>query len=277
MLELWSLASCHGPDHRCRPLENEGIFRWLSCCVPTCVTSGSPPTDEGAELLDASTSEPVARWSSEPVDVAGGLRPRPDGRRPGAAPADLHRAGRDPQAAGRLPQRPHARRTTTRCPSPPARPCSTPSSTSTAASACCSPTPPRAAASCPTPPSTSTARSSQLSKDGSLRRPSTSTPPGTGWRCSSTPSTSRSGECWRSSPRRSWPAFRWWSSRPSRPAYLTERVFADMVESQLLPPGADLAGLRRARRPARPPDRPGRGLVHRLGGHRPPAAPAPAW
>ena len=123
--------------------------------------------DEGTPLHDATTGEEVARISSTGIDMAGALAYGRDGRRPGAARADLPPAGRAAQGA-----RPRTcastARSSTRCPRAPAPRSATPSSTSTAASACCSATPARAAASCPTTPSTSTARVEPLGKGGTF-------------------------------------------------------------------------------------------------------------
>ena len=58
-------------------------------------------------------------------------------------------------------------------------------------------------------------------------------------------------------------------------SYLTERVFRRILESGILPEGAVQLDLRRGRRPVRAPYLPGRRLVHGLGRHRAPAAPAP--
>ena len=51
-------------------------------------------------------------------------------------------------------------------------------------------------------------------------------------------------------------------------SYLTEAMVRLMVESGLLPEGQPAARDRQHRRPARPPRRPGRGHLHRLGRHR---------
>ena len=61
----------------------------------------------------------------------------------------------------------------------------------------------------------------------------------------------------------------------SQTAYLTARLAELMVDSGLLPGGLAAAGLRRRRRPARPPDGAGPGVVHRLGRDRQAAARAP--
>ena len=88
----------------------------------------------------------------------------------------------------------------------------------------------------------------------------------------STPSTSRSGACWRSSRRPCSPACPRSSSPPRQTAYLTEAMVRRIVESGILPEGALQLIIGGDRRPARPPDRPGRGHLHRLGRHRPQAA-----
>ena len=98
----------------------------------------------------------------------------------------------------------------------PAPPNGTPSSTSTAASGCCSPTPARAAGSCRTPPCWSTARWNDSARPASSSA-STSTPRVAAWPCRSTRSTSRSGECWKNWPRHSSRACPPWSSRHPRP------------------------------------------------------------
>ena len=59
--------------------------------------------------------------------------------------------------------------------------------------------------------------------------------------------------------------------------YLTEKVFADMVESGLLPPGSISLVVRGHRRPAGPPDQPGRARLHRLGAAPPSSCASTRW
>ena len=86
---------------------------------------------------------------------------------------------------------------------------------STGGSGPCSSTRARGGASCPTTSSMSTGSRSRSAGVGPSSA-STSTPPGRVSRCSSTPSTSRSGGCWRSWPRPCSPVSRRSSSRPAR-------------------------------------------------------------
>ena len=82
---------------------------------------------------------------------------------------------------------------------------------------------------------------------------STSTPRGPASRCRSTPSTSRSGACSRSSRRPSSPGCRRIVKPASQTAYLTELVVRRIIESGLLPEGSLQLLCRQRRRPARRP------------------------
>ena len=105
-------------------------------------------TGKGQTLLNAATGAPVARIDCSGIDFAAALAYGPRQRRPEAAQALLPRARRDAEGARPVPHG-AARRSSTPRASPPAPPAPTAGSTSRAASARCSPTPPRPAASCP--------------------------------------------------------------------------------------------------------------------------------
>ena len=193
-------------------------------------------TDEGRPLHDAVTGEEVARISSTGVDLAGALD---HGRRvggPALRELTFHQRAALLKALGHAPAR-APRASSTRSPRAPAPPWATRSSTSTAASGCCWPTPARAAASCPTTPSTSRARSSRWAA-AARSSASTSAPRCAGSRCRSTRSTSRCGGRWRSSRPRSWPACRRLVKPASPTAFLTAQLVELIVESGLLPEGA---------------------------------------
>ena len=171
-------------------------------------------TGKGQTLLDAATGDPVAQIDSSGLDFAAALAYGRDDGRPDAAQALLPRARAMLKALGQhlmaRKEEFYARA------SPPAPPAPTAGSTSRAASARCSPTPPRAAASCPTPASSSTATSSRCPRTAPSSA-STSSPRSKASPSTSTPSTSRSGACWRSSRRPCSPACPRSSSRPARP------------------------------------------------------------
>ena len=239
----------------------------------------------------------AGRWYAAPDDGTPARRrgDRRDGRPASAAPASTCRAMLDharavggpalreltfhqragaAQAARPAPDG-ATRTSSTRCPGAPAPPTGTARSTSTAASARCSPTPARAAASCPTTPSSSTAPSEQLGRARHVRRPARLHPAARASRCRSTPSTSRSGACWRS-----WrPAFlagRADRRQAGQPDRLPDR--AGRPPDRRVGPaarGLGAAARRQRRRRARPPGRAGPGLLHRLGGHRAQAAQPP--
>ncbi len=102
------------------------------------------------------------------------------------------------------PQRRHPRRTA--------------GSTWKAASAPCSPTPAWARRELPSSQRAARRPGHGAGQDAAASPAPTSWCRAAAWRCTSTPSTSRSGACWKSSPRASWPACRASSSRPAPPA-----------------------------------------------------------
>ena len=214
--------------------------------------------------------------------VVGGHRPRggagvrPRRRRAGAARADLPPAGGAAQGARRSCCVEH--REELYALSAPHRrdPRATPGSTSTAASACCSPTPARAKRELPNDTVLRRRRRSSRSARAAPSSASTSSPRCTGVAVQIN-------------------AFNfpvWGLLEKLAPAFLAgvpsagqaghpdrlpdrARLVALIVDSGLLPDGRAAAGLRRRRRPARPPRRAGPGRVHRLGRHRAAAARAP--
>ena len=195
--------------------------------------------DEGTPLLDAATGEevarissdgsrPRARWRRTPARVGGpALRALTFHERAGLLKAlakhldraDQGRALRAVAPHRRHPARlagRHRRRHRHRC----------------------SPSPARACASCPTTPSSLDGDARARSAAAARSSGSTSTPRGRASRCRSTPSTSRSGGCSRSSPPRSSPGCPRIVKPAGQTAYLTELVVRRIVESGLLPEGS---------------------------------------
>ena len=128
-----------------------GGTSWQRSCAATSGAAGTPRLTRARPLFDAVTGEEVARLSTNGVDFGAALDHGRTGRRPRAARADVPPARRAAQGARRAPAR--APRGAVRVPRAPARRSATPSSTSTAASACCWRTRRRAGGSCPTTPS----------------------------------------------------------------------------------------------------------------------------
>ena len=236
--------------------------------------SWTSPSAEGAPLLDAVTGEQVAtissarhrhgapRWST--AAAVGG---------PALRGLTFHERAAILKSRGTVPARAPAR--AVRAVRPDRRdPAATPSSTSTAASACCSATPARAAASCPTTRVLLDGDVEPLGKGGQFLGQHILTPAAAAWPSRSTRSTSRSGDRWRSSRPRSWPACRAWSSRRAPTAYLTARLVELDRRVRAAARRLAAADLRQRRGPARPSHRPGLGLVHRLG-RRPPSGCGP--
>ena len=98
-----------------------------------------------------------------------------------------------------------------------------------------------------------------------LRRPARAAPRCRARRCTSTPSTSPSGGCWRSSPPRCSPACPPSSSPRPRRAYLAEAAFRILIDANVLPEGALQLIVGPRRRSVRSSDRAGRRVLHRLG------------
>ena len=173
-----------------------------------------------------------------------------------------HDAARAPRGALR-PVRPHRR-----------DPRATPSSTSTAASACCSATPAGPSANCRTTPSLPRAPVEPLGKGGHFVGQHILTPlHGVAVQINAFnfpvwgPLEKFAPALIAGVPSLVKPA--------TQTAYLTARLVELIVDSGLLPGGLAPAGLRQRRRPVRPPDRTGPGGLHRVGGDRPAAARPP--
>ena len=229
--------------------------------------------DEGRPLLDACTGEgssgPRHRASTSVRDA----RYARDRRQAGAARADLPRARRAAQGARQAPdgRKDGVLRALARAPAPPR---ATHGSTSTAASARCSPTPARAGASCRTPPSTSTARVEPLAKGGTFVGQHICTPLAGRRRADQRlqlPGLGHAREARAGVPRRRADAS---SSRRRRPRTSPSSWSRRIVESGLLPEGALQLICGGAGDLFDHLDRPGHRRLHRLG-RTPPAAAHP--
>ena len=125
-----------------------------------------------------------------------------------------------------------------------------------------------------TPPSYSTATPEAAVEGRQLRRPAHLRAARRASRSTSTPSTSPSGACWRRSRPTLLAGVPAIVKPASQTAYVAELMVRRIVESGILPEGALQLVCGAHRRPVRPPDRPGRRHLHRLG-RRPAAGCAP--
>ena len=121
--------------------------------------------------------------------------------------------------------------------------------------------------SCRTAASMSMAHLEVLSKTRNVRRPAHLRAAAKARRCISTRSTSRSGECWRSSRRRLLAGVPAIVKPATATAISPSSSFRRIVESGILPEGALQLDLRQRRRSLRSSHLPGRRRVHRLGQH----------
>ena len=162
---------------------------------------------------------------------------RPQDRRAGADGDGLPAARGAPEGARRVPERAQGS-SSTRSRATPARRAATAGSTSRAAPARCTPTPAMGGNELP---------SGNVVHEGPADRRSArraASPAPTSWcraaasRCTSTPSTSRSGACSRSSRRASSPAMPCIAKPATATSYLTEAMVRMMIESGLLPQGS---------------------------------------